>query len=404
MKAQKLMDPSHRTTKASEVKEYQAAVDYLLEAGFAYRDYSGDDYTAEKDAAREEKRDFLYSRKWMADSEEKEKQFLDEGRSGVVRLKMPREGSCDFVDLIRGDQSYSWAKEADHVIQRADGSFIYHLASVVDDLEFKITHVIPAIEHLPNTPRQIFIANSLLESGLFAAPIVPEFAHIPYVAEPGGKSKLSKRKIDNYMKRQEFKKIVDHGNGIADQIGLQCELDAFNPVLIDFYKQVGYLPSAVLNYLLLLGWSLDDKTEDFTIDQMLEHFSLDRVIKAPAAFDPEKLMAFQARHMQEVPAEQKIPMVVPFMAKAGMIPSEDWSQLPAEIQKKVSSVVSFAEDRLKVAGDIIQFGDFFCDDEDLEFEEKTFQKRMVKPENAEHLLREYLKVLSCFDDFQTATT
>jgi len=315
---------------------------------------------------------------------------------------MPREGSCDFVDLIRQEQSFQWSKEADHVIQRADGSFIYHLASVVDDLDFQITHVIRAIEHLPNTPRQIFIAKALLESELFEKKAeVPQFAHIPYVAEPGGKSKLSKRKIANYMKRQEFKKIVDHGNAIADQIGLECELDAFNPVLVDFYQQVGYLPAAVLNYLLLLGWSLDDKTEDFSIDQMLEHFSLERVIKAPAAFDPEKLMAFQARRMQELPAEDKLPMVLPFMAKAGMIPSDQWDQLPEDLQRKVSLVVKHAEDRLKVAGDILQFGDFFCDDDQLVFEQKPFQKRMVKPAEAEHRLREYLKVLSCFDDFQT---
>lgn len=384
---------------------YQAAVDFLLKSGAAYRDYStAEEYGAEKNAAREEKRDFLYSRTWMADTPEKEKQFQQEGRSSVVRLKMPRDGRCDFTDLIRDEQSYLWSKEADHVIQRADGSFIYHLASVVDDLDFRITHVIRAIEHLPNTPRQIFIAKALLEGDLFPSEVsVPEFAHIPYVAEPGGKSKLSKRKIANYMKRQEFKKIVDHGNSIADQIGLECDLEAFNPVLVDFYKQVGYLPASVLNYLLLLGWSLDDKTEDFDIQQMLKHFGLDRVIKAPAAFDPEKLMAFQARHMQDVSADEKVPMVLPFMAKAGMIPTDQWDQLPEDLQRKVRLVVLHAEDRLKVAGDILQFGDFFCNDGDLVFEEKPFQKRMVKPAEAEHRLREYLKVLSSFDDFETAS-
>ena len=101
---------------------------------------------------------------------------------------MPREGKCVFTDPIRGVCEFDWAREQDHVIQRADGTCLYNLASVVDDFDIKITHVIRAEEHLSNTPRQIFIAQSL------GYPL-PEYAHVPYVAEPGSKNKLSKRKI-----------------------------------------------------------------------------------------------------------------------------------------------------------------------------------------------------------------
>ena len=89
-------------------------------------------------------------------------------------------------------------------------------------------------------------------------------------------------------------------------------------MIVDFYEQVGYLPDAILNYLLLLGWSLDDKTEDFTRDEMLQHFSLERVNKAPASFDPEKLLAFEARAMQQLPIKQKVAKVLPFLQQAGL--------------------------------------------------------------------------------------
>ena len=110
--------------------------------------------------------------------------FEAEGRKGSCGSKMPREGKLVLHDLVRGDVEFEWAQEADHVIQRADGSFIYHLANVVDDRDFEITHVIRAEEHLSNTPRQVFMVQAL------GYPL-PAYAHLPFVAEPGSKRKLS---------------------------------------------------------------------------------------------------------------------------------------------------------------------------------------------------------------------
>src|SRR5204863_9971629 len=141
----------------------------------------------------------------------------------------------------------------------------------------------------------------------------PQYAHVPFVAEPGSKNKLSKRKIANYLKNPDFKKVYDHGKAIADRLGLTTAAETFNPVIVDFYEQVGYLPDAIINYLVLLGWSLDDKAEDFTRQQMIELFSLERVNKAPASFDPKKLYAFQDHYMQELPIDQKIAMVTPYL-------------------------------------------------------------------------------------------
>lgn len=376
---------------------YQAAVDRLLDKGLAYRDYATtDEIQSERTAAEQAKQDFRYSRRWMADSPEKELTWKQEGRTSVVRLKMPREGQCQFTDLIRGHQNYDWANEQDHVIQRADGSFIYHLASVVDDLDFRITHVIRAIEHLPNTPRQIFIAQGLLDEGQ----TLPQFAHIPFVAEPGSKTKLSKRKIANYLKRNEFKAMVDHGTAIAEQLNQEVDPESFNPVLVDFYRQVGYLPSAVLNYLLLLGWSLDDKTEDFTVEQMIQAFTLDRVVKSPASFDPEKLMTFETRHMLACPLDQRCQLVTPFLAKAGMVPDSAYGKLESSLQNRIRGIVDHAGDRIKVAGDILQFDDFFQSADQLAYDDKAFQKRLVKPEDAGHLVSEFAKLLRAQDDFR----
>ena len=224
---------------------------------------------------------------------------------------MPREGRCEFHDRIRGDVAFDWGHEQDHVIQRADGTCLYHLASAVDDYDFQITHVIRSEEHLSNTPRQIFIMQSLDYP-------LPEFAHLPYVAEPGSKNKLSKRKIAQYLKNVEFKKLYDQGIAIMTAMGQTTSPETFNPVIVDFYQQAGYLPDAIINYLLLLGWSYDDRREDFTREQMIQEFSLERVNLAPASFDPQKLLAFQERYMRALPVKRKVAFVLPYLQRAGL--------------------------------------------------------------------------------------
>ncbi len=370
---------------------HQAAAKQLLDAGFAYRDYATtDEVQSERTAAEKEKRDFVYSRRWMAETDEQAAAFEAEGRQFVVRLKMPREGKCEFRDLIRGDVSFDWAKEQDHVIQRGDGSCLYHLASVVDDADFEITHVIRAEEHLSNTPRQIFIAQSLGSK-------LPEYAHLPYVAEPGGTAKISKRKLDKYLKNRDFKSLCDHGNAIAAAIGHETTADTFNPVIVDFYREVGYLPAAIINYMLLLGWSLDDKTEGFTRDEMIRDFSLERVNKSPASFDPQKLSAFQLRHMQQLPIKQKVAIVLPFLQKAGLVASPP----PCDTAPVLTKIVEAAGDRLKTAGDILEFDEFFVADEAMRFDDKAFDKR-VRAEGAVGLLTNFREVLADTEPFDRA--
>ena len=375
--------------QSQRLERYQAAAKQLLESGKAYRDYSRpDEFGAEREAAEKAKRDFVYSRTWMAETDEQAAKFESEGRSFVVRLKMPREGACEIKDAVRGNVSFDWARESDHVVQRGDGTCLYHLASVVDDHDFEITHVVRAVEHLSNTPRQIFIAQALGFE-------LPQYAHIPFVAEPGSRNKLSKRKLTQYLNNRDFKRLYQSGVDIASRIGLTTDPDSFNPVLVDFYRDIGFLPDAVKNYLLLLGWSLDDKTETFSREAMIEHFSLDRVVKSEASFDPQKLLAFQQRYMDALPIKQKVAKCLPFLQQAGLVADPP----DCDIGPYLTKIMTAAGDRICLAGDILKFDTFFMADENLEFDEKAFQKRLVKPEQAGFLLGEFNKLLTTATDF-----
>lgn len=352
----------------------------LLDAGYAYTDYATpEEVQAERESAQAAKRNPVYSRRWMATTDAERAAFEAEGRRAVVRLKMPREGECRFEDHVRGDVRVRWELEQDHVIQRADGSCLYHLANVVDDHDMQISHVIRATEHLSNTPRQLFIAD-----GLGITP--PEYAHVPFVAEPGSKTKLSKRKLQKYLKHPDFAHVYEHGRAVLAALGEVPDADTFNPVIVDFYERVGYEPDALVNYLLLLGWSLDDKTEHLSRADMIDHFSLDRINTAPASFDPKKLLAFQEHYMNALSVADRAARSAPYLARALHPDPVDPARLEA--------VVAAAGDRIKVAGDILQFVDFFLPDDTLSYDEKAFAKRLRKPPDAAPLLESFRAALA----------
>jgi glutamyl-tRNA synthetase len=377
--------------QSQRLDRYKAAVQILLDKGLAYHDYATtEELKAERESAEKEKRPFLYTRKWMAETPAQRAAFEAQGRKVVVRLKMPRDGFCEFHDHIRGQMRVAWVTERDHVIQRTDGSCLYNLASVVDDFDMQITHVIRAEEHLSNTPRQVFIVQGL------GYPL-PEYAHLPFVAEPGSKNKLSKRKLKDYLKNPDFKKIADHGNAIAKAIGLATADETFNPVIVDFYREVGYLPDALVNYLLLLGWAYDDKAEFFTRQEMIDKFDLDKVNNTAASFDCKKLWSFQDHYMQQLPLDKKVAMVLPYLQKAKLIAS------PEEAKAKVTAIVQAASERIKTAGDILDYRDFFVADADLVYDDKVFDKRLRKPPEAKVLLAKFKDQLAAAPQFDAVS-
>ncbi len=373
-------------------EHYRAAAARLIASGHAYRDFAtSEEIQEQRAAAQAAGKTFVYDRRWMAPDDAAAQRWAGEGRTEVVRLKMPREGECVIQDAIRGEVRVAWASEQDHAIQRADGSCLYHLASVVDDHAMEITHVVRAAEHLANTPRQAFIAEAL------GYPL-PQYAHLPYVAEPGGTAKLSKRKLKNYLKNRDFAQLMEHGQRIATRIGRESDAETFNPVIVDFYRDIGFLPDAVINYLLLLGWSLDGRTERFDREAMIQHFSLQRVNRAPASFDPQKLLAFQTDRMVELAPKKKTAMVLPYLQAAGLVSDPP----PCEIADRIAQVTAAAGDRIKVAGDILDFGYCFCPAEEVVYDDKAFQKRLVKPPAATDLLARFSAHLDAIEPFDAA--
>jgi glutamyl-tRNA synthetase len=221
---------------------YKEVADQLVAAGHAYRDYMPKeelDKLREQQIARGEKP--RYDR-------EVGMRFRDGGGPAVIRFKTPREGEVGWNDLVKGPISFPNKELDDLVILRADGVPTYNFGVVVDDLDMQITHVIRGDDHVNNTPRQIHIFRAIGD-------LLPEFAHLPMILGADGE-RLSKR----------------HG-----------------AVSVTQYRDEGFLPEALLNYLARLGWSHGDN-EVFSVKQLVEWFDFRHVSRSPAKFDPDKAL------------------------------------------------------------------------------------------------------------------
>lgn len=214
---------------------------------------------------------------------------LAAGEARVWRLAVPEErGDIVVDDAVRGETVFPASAMDDFVLVRSDGTPTYNFATVVDDADMEISHVIRGDDHLSNTPRQILVFEAL---GHF----VPRFAHLSMIWGPDGK-KLSKR----------------HGATSVEQ-----------------FRDEGLLPEALLNYLALLGWSLDGETTVFSADTLTNNFSLDRISKNPAIFDFEKLEWMNGVYIREMPAERFAEHMVALLADAGIVAPEDLQARPA---------------------------------------------------------------------------
>ncbi|MSR58465.1 MAG: glutamate--tRNA ligase [Planctomycetaceae bacterium] len=351
---------------------YRAAAEKLEATGQAYRDYATkDEIDADRKQAEREKRPYINIRRSLELTDAQKAAFTAEGRPWVLRFLIPRGQKVALDDHIRGHVEWETALLPDPVILRGDGSPLYNFATVVDDAQLQITHVVRAEEHLSNTPVQILLHQALGNT-------LPEFAHVPYVAAPGSKEKLSKRKIDQYRKNPQFKKMFEKADEVFGQLGLTGSA-ALDPVMVEYYERVGYLPAAVLNALGRIGWSLDDSTEILSLETMIEHFTLDRVVQAPAGFDPDKLYSFQGHWMKELPLADKLDGCLPYLVQAKLL-AEPVSE---PMRKFVEAIIVGLGERLKVFSDILAADYFFRDD--FAVDEKNFDKRVRKEGVPAHL-------------------
>lgn len=260
----------------------------------------------------------------------------DPGKGEAVVFRLPKE-PVEFEDAIHGRIRIDLAQDPDLVLRKSDGSPTYNFACVVDDAEMGITHVIRGDDHIYNTPKQIALYRAL------GRPI-PEYAHIPLILNPDG-SKMSKR----------------------------AEVPAF---VLD-YREGGYLPEALVNFLALLGWSPGEDRERMRLDEMIRRFSLDRINDSPARFDIEKLKAFNRHYIQERPTEELVELCRPFLERG--FPGREIG--PA----RVWELVRVYRNRMGVLKDIVRLSRFAFERPPLD--ERAVKKHLRKDGAAEVLER-----------------
>jgi nondiscriminating glutamyl-tRNA synthetase len=363
---------------------YRAAALKLLDGGHAYPDYtSKEELDAARTAAERAKQNFVY-RGANRDLDPAKARGLYEGRPALLRLKVPAGRPVVIDDAIRGRVEWQTGLIGDPVILRDNGTPLYNFATAVDDTAMGITHVIRAAEHLSNTSVQ-----ALIFEAMGAKAPVFLFAHVPVVNEPNSKKKLSKREMKKFVTAEVRAKL--HSVGWTDeQIDTRDDL---NPATVAYYRELGYLPAALVNYLGRLGWSLDDRTEYLELPDMIANFSLDRVNNAPASFDPAKLEWLAGEYMKKLPQAGKVAGVLPFLRRAGLIgESPDGATL-----RTVEQVVAACGDRLKIFSDVLQYAAFFFK-KDPEYDAAALKKRVGK-EGVPALLREFMGEMAKLEPF-----
>lgn len=348
---------------------YQHYTEKLLEEGKAYYCY------CTEEELEDQRQNFLekgelprYNGRCYHLSREEKEEFIKQGRLPVVRFRVPENQDVLIKDLVRGDVVFESNGIGDFVIVKSDGLPTYNYAVVIDDALMKISHVIRAEEHLSNTPRQILLYEAL------DFPL-PYFAHISLILGKD-RSKMSKR----------------HGATSVVQ-----------------YKEKGYLPETVVNFLALLGWSPGGEEEIFSMNELIERFSLERVAKNPAVFDMDKLSWLNGVYIRQAPVDKVAELVLPYLQKAGFV-----SVNPTQDENKWTQMVAVAlQEHLSTADEVVAHLDTMVGEKvEIENEEakamlkeetypaviNVFQKKIgelseLTPENIKPLLKAITKEL-----------
>ncbi len=310
---------------------YNRYAQKLFNEGKAYRCFC----TGERlEALRAEKRadgesHIAYDRACMNLPAAESLKRSESGEKHVVRFKMPDGGTLSFNDMVHGTLNFQNDVLDDFIIIKSDGMPTYNFAVAIDDYEMNVTHVIRGDDHISNTPKQLAIFNAL---GVEA----PVYAHVPMILG-GDKTKLSKR----------------HG-----------------ATSLTYYEEAGYVKEALVNYLALLGWAFDDRTEFFTMDELIEKFSEKKFGKTPAVFDIKKLEFFNQSHLKAMPAQAKAELLYDYVKK--YMPDFRFDEKYDNIDY-FRSVTDILGDRLKLAGDVKNYSQFMFID-DIEYPKDLIDK------------------------------
>ena len=280
---------------------------------------------------------------------------LDEGIRPTIRFKVPLDGTTTVQDLVVKPLTVENATIQDAVLVKSDGYPTYHLAHLVDDHYMKITHVIRGQEWLPSAPLHVMIYEALGWE-------IPVLIHVPVILNPPGqKGKLSKRD---------------------------------NAVSVSQYRELGYLPEALLNFLVMLGWSYDDHTEFFNMPDLIEKFEVSRIQPTPAKFNLEKLDWINAHYINHVlEVDEFARRCLPFLAEAGVITSEE-AQIPGDRWAFIRSACALVKDKVKTLSEVSSEIDFiFRPASALEYQAKDLIGKNDSPVAAAKVLEETINYL-----------
>ncbi|GAB3919276.1 glutamate--tRNA ligase [Mucilaginibacter boryungensis] len=326
---------------------YRQYAEKLVMEGYAYYAF---DTPEELDKNRKEIPNFQYGhayRDTLRNSlnlpQHEVDQLLDAGTPHVIRIKMPVDEQVSFTDMIRGQVSFDTNQVDDKVLLKADGMPTYHLAVVVDDYLMKITHAFRGEEWLPSAPVHLLLWKYL---GWYDD--MPQWAHLPLILKPDGHGKLSKR----------------DGARLGFPVFAMNWFDAKTGELTPGFRELGFLPQAFVNLLAMLGWNDGTEQEIFTMDELVQKFSIDRVSKAGAKFDFEKAKWYNAEWIKRSEAESLKPEVIAVLADKGVNAKDDQYLL---------TVIDLIKDRVTLLPDFYQQSVYFFE------QPKEYDLAAVKP-------------------------
>ncbi|WP_336032149.1 glutamate--tRNA ligase [Geodermatophilus sp. FMUSA9-8] len=330
----------YRQSERSEVYREVAAT--LLEAGHLYESFStNEEVEARRLAAGQDpKLGYDNADRFLTDAQKAA--LRAEGREPVLRLRMPDEDLA-WTDLVRGEVRFAAGSVPDFVVVRANGAPLYPFVNPVDDALMGITDVLRGEDLLPSTPRQLALYAALQDVGVAAG--TPRFGHLPYVTGEGNK-KLSKRDPTSN---------------------------------VDVYRERGFLPEGFANYLALLGWSIAEDRDVFSMAEMAAAFDVTRVSANPARFDVKKAEAINAQHVRALPADDYVAAVLPVLAGAGLVADPP----TAEQERVLRAIAPMAQERTVVLSDVVGLLGFLFT-EDVEVDPAAAAKNL-RPEDGEVL-------------------
>ncbi|MFP3974718.1 MAG: glutamate--tRNA ligase [Chloroflexota bacterium] len=337
---------------------YRFYAQQLLDNDWAYKCYCSPERLAQlrEEYARKKETVRTYDRHCRDLTPEQREQYESQGITPVIRFKIPLEGQTQFTDLIRGEVSFDNEIQDDMVLLKSDGYPTYHLANIVDDHLMRISHVLRADEWLSSTPRHV-----LLYQAFGWEP--PYFAHLPMILGPD-KSKLSKR----------------HGATTTAEL-----------------QEQGYLPETVINFLALLGWSLDDRSELFSREELLRNFSIERVSKNAAVFDYEKLRWMNGVYIRNLNQEDLLHKIMPHMEKG----------LPPKVERPISreyvrQIVPLIQERIMTLAEAPEYAEFFFRD-NFDYDTSLLVGKKMTADASLNAMRAAQERISGLDSFDHET-